>query len=291
MRGVGTASGAVTLVNALPTGVGCAVAIAIPARAEVELRPGPRSGPHRIRFEKGTETELARETVRAGLNRFAPGVSFSGEVRIESGVPVGKGLKSSSAVEGALLRAIANALHRPQDSLDLARIAARVAQKIGLSATGAFDDCVAALRGGIAFTDNLSLTPLRAAPLTPGLRAVIWVPVESHAPSPAWLERFRAESAPGRAVVEAARAGRWGEAMSLNSALVERVMGYDYGTLRAELLAAGAAMCGVSGMGPSVAALVPADRVDPVLVRFAARPGEVLNAALRPEDGTAGVVG
>lgn len=283
MHGVGGASAAVTVVNALPTGIGCAVAISIPARAEVELRRTGTRGVSRIRTEPGSSSELVKVTAAAGLSRWAPGESFSGELRIDSRIPAGKGLKSSSAVGCAVLRAIAAALHQSHSDESLARLAAEVAQQIGLSATGAFDDCLAGLRGGLAFTDNLNRTVLHADPFDLSPQVVIWVPPQTHSPSADWAERFLAEAGAGRAVVAAARAGRWGEAMTLNSELVERVMGYDYAALRADLRRLGAEMCGVSGMGPALAVLTRAKAAGAVVERLSAGPGTVLRSRLRPE--------
>ena len=288
MRGIGTTSGAITLVNALPTGIGCAHAISLPVRAEIDMRPSDERGTHRIQLERGSDTQLARETLAVGLSRFAPGEMFSGELRIDSRVPPGKGLKSSSAVGGAVLRAVASALRQSRPPKELARLAADVAQEIGLSATGAYDDCLATLRGGLVLTDNTNRTPLRSPSFALELSVILWIPPESHVPSTSWRERFRGEAEPGRAAVEAARSGRWAEAMTLNTELVERVMGYDYRALRGELLRRGAAMCGVSGMGPALAALVPPDNIDAVVSQLPADRGEILRAELRPGDETTG---
>ncbi len=288
MRGVGTTSGAVTLVNALPTGIGCALAVDLPVRAEIDLRPGASLSANRVQLELGADTELVRETLAVGLARFAPGETFCGELRVHSRVPPGKGLKSSSAVGGAVLRAIANALRRPRPLEELARLAADVAQEIGLSATGAYDDCLAALRGGLVLTDNTKRTVLRSAPFPLDLRVALWIPPETHVRSTSWLERFRAEAAAGRAAAEAARSGRWADAMTSNTELVERVMGYDYGSLRAELIAQGAVMCGVTGMGPALAALAPFSSLEGVVSRFPSGRGEIRQVALRNADGAAG---
>ena len=210
---------------------------------------------------------------------------FQGELRIDSQVPRGKGLKSSSAVGGAVLRAVASALRQSRSPEELARLAADVAQEIGLSATGAYDDCLAALRGGLVLTDNSKRTVLRSPPFTPGLGVVLWVPSKTHVPSVSFRERFQAEAGAGRAAVESARAGHWAEAMTLNTELVERIMGYDYRALRSELMAHGAAMCGVSGMGPALAALASEEHVDGVASRLPADRGEIRRIELRLRDG------
>ncbi|MFZ0829601.1 MAG: shikimate kinase [Thermoplasmata archaeon] len=286
MRGVGTASGAVTVVNALPTGIGCAVAVSLPVLAEVDLRPTEGLTSHRIQVERTSDTALVRETLRLGLSRFATGEMFSGDLRIVSAVPIRKGLKSSSAVGGAVLRAVAGALRQSRSAEELARLAADVAQEIGLSATGAYDDCLAALRGGVALTDNTNRQPIRSAPFDTDLDVALWIPSESHVPSIAWLERFRAEAEAGRTAADAARAGRWVEAMTLNTELVERVMGYDYGALRSNLMGHGATMCGVSGMGPALAVLVPRPKIDAVVAFLPQRGGEVRRARIRPAETT-----
>jgi shikimate kinase len=288
VRGVGTASGAVTLVNALATGVGCALAVKLPVRAEVDLRPSDGLAANRVQPERGSDTELVRETLAVGLARFAPGEMFTGELRIDSQVPAGKGLKSSSAVGGAILRAVAAALRQSRPPEELARLAADVAQEIGLSATGAYDDCLATLRGGLVLTDNARRTLIRSPAFALDLPVVLWIPAQSHARSTSWRERFRAESERGRAAVEAARAGRWAEAMTLNTELVERVMGYDYAALRSQLLDLGAAMCGVTGMGPALAILVPAVHLDEVVAHLPTEGGEIRQVALRAAEGAAG---
>jgi shikimate kinase len=282
VRGVGHASGAVTIVNALPTGVGCAVAISLPVRTELDLHSTEGLSSHRIQIEHAADTPLVRETVSLGLARFAPGKMFSGEVRIDSKVPVGKGLKSSSAVGASVLAAIANALRQSRPPAEFARLAADVAQEIGLSATGAFDDCLASARGGLALTDNLRRATLRTAPFDMTLHVALYIPTLMHSPSPQWLERFRAEAKSGRTAAEAARTGKWADAMSLNTELVERVMGYEYHSLRTELVQRGAVMCGVSGLGPTLAALAPPAQIEAVAEALPRDGGEVRLAQIRP---------
>jgi shikimate kinase len=288
MHGVGTSSGAVTIVNALPTGTGCALAISLPVHADLELRPDKELTAHHIQLERGSDTELVRETLAVGLSRFAHGETYSGELRIDSQIPIGKGLKSSSAVGGAVLRSLTSALRQSPSPEELARIAADVAQEIGLSATGAYDDCLAALRGGLVLTDNSNRAVLRSPPFALDVRVVLWIPPGSHVPSASLRDRFRSEGNAGRAAVEAARAGHWAEAMSLNTELVERLMAYEYRALRSELIEHGATMCGVSGMGPALAVLVPEEKVDAVIACLPADRGEIRRAELRPEYASGG---
>ena len=76
--------------------------------------------------------------------------------------------------------------------------------------------------------------------------------------------------------------------MTLNTELVERVMGYDYGALRSNLMGHGATMCGVSGMGPALAVLVPRPKIDAVVAFLPQRGGEVRRARIRRAESNPG---
>lgn len=280
MRGVGTASGAITFVNALPTGIGSAAAITLPVEAEVDLE----------REHRGTalvvlppnDTPLVRAALAAGVERFAAGRSLSARVRIRSAIPAACGLKSSSAVSGAVLAAVARAAGEPAGPTLLARMSADLSQKIGLSATGAFDDAYAALAGGAVITDNRNRKVLWAGEAPSGLTVLVWIPPFTHRPSAEWQVRYSARAPEARPAVEAALAGDLLRAMERNTELVESVQGYDYGELRRDLAERGAAASGVSGLGPALAVLLHPDRVDRVREALAPRGGEIRCADFRP---------
>lgn len=289
MRGVGHASGAITFVNALPTGVGCAAAVDLPVEARVEVeRTGAVDRPF-VALDGPSDTPLVRAAALRALERFTPDPrGYRVRVAVRSAVPVRKGLKSSSAVSCAVLEAVARAVEAPADPEELARLAADVGVERGLSATGGFDDCLAAARGGVALADNPARTVLGRPPPPTEEAVVLWVPESVHDPSPAWLGRFRAAAGEGDGAVAAARAGRWAEAMRRNTELVERTMGYPYASIRSELHDRGATMSGVTGMGPALAALGPEDCRRALVDRLTAEPGSVLSTTLRPDGAVPG---
>jgi shikimate kinase len=280
VRGVGTATGAISIVNALPTGVGSAVGVDLPARAELDLHPAGSSEKWDVRIADDARSPLVIEALTQALRRFAPGTSGRGELTVRSTVPVGRGLKSSSAVSSAVVLAAARATETPVTAVEVAQISAHASIVAGVSATGAFDDALAGLSTGIVVTDNARGELLRSIPLDATLGVALYVPTASHAPSPGLRAEFEREAVASSHAIRAAIDGDWPTAMTRNSELVERVMGYDYARARAALREAGAVGCGVSGLGPALAAVAPSPHLREISSRLPGSPGERRTLAL-----------
>jgi len=274
VHGVGEATAAITIVNALPTGIGAAVGIGLRTRVEVTLvrsGSGRRSEPT-VR-PADSSTPLVLVALATSVGRLAPdGVAAAG-LTVRTDIPSGVGLKSSSAVTSAIVLAVANAVGRTLSPTDIARSSAEIGRATGVSATGAFDDALAGLVGGVVLTDNRQDRLLHAFGVDPGLAVALWIPPGTHPPAPDARTRFTPEPPRARAAVEAARAERPWEAMELNSALVEEAMGYSYRGLRERLRGRGAVGSGASGLGPAFAAVGPRERIGELLAELPASPG------------------
>ncbi|MCI4318878.1 MAG: shikimate kinase [Thermoplasmata archaeon] len=275
MIGIGSTWGAITFVNALATGVGSAAAIDLPVRAEVEgwTSQGRRATDS---IEPACDSDLTRAALAAARGLWFPGDGTSLRLSVRSTLPPGRGLKSSSAVAAAILLAGAGAAGAPVDREAIARTTAEVNRRVGLSETGAFDDALASLEGGVVVTNNRRQLVLRRDVLPRDWKVVLWIPPTSHAPSPSLAHRFAEERERGQAAVAAAELGRWLDALEANSALVERVMGYDYGLLRGDLRRRGALGSGVSGMGPSLAAIVREEHLAEIRATFPSTLGDIV---------------
>lgn len=270
MRGVGSASGAISVVNALPLGVGAAVGIAWPAIATA--RPSAAGRRRDIVRPTRARTPLVRAAVVAARDSFAGPEGTPLAVSVRTSIPPARGLKSSSAVASAVALATARAFRREPRTAAIARLVARVSRAVGVSATGAYDDALAGLVPGVVVTDNRADVELRRFPIDPGCGVVLWIPARRHPPSPAVRRRFRQDHALAQRAVDLALDRDWARAMTANSQLVERAMGYRYERLRATLTGAGAVAAGVSGLGPTLAAVAPVGRL-PHLLRALPRPG------------------
>ncbi|HTP53919.1 MAG TPA: shikimate kinase [Thermoplasmata archaeon] len=282
MRGVGEATAAISVVNALPTGIGAAAGIALRTRVEVELEAGgQRSTPLRVTPES-SGTPLVRAAVAEGVRRFLPEDLTPVRVEVSSEIPPATGLKSSSAVTSAVLLAVANAVSRRPTAEEIARITAELGRETGVSATGAFDDALAGLSGDLILTDNSEDALLARFPIDRGLSVALWIPPGTHPAAPGSRLRFRSSPAESHAPVAAARAGRLWDAMELNSGLVEEAMDYPYRDLRRAMREAGAVASGVSGLGPSFAAVAPRGRIPSLLDLLGRRPGTVRSVDFVP---------
>lgn len=274
MRGVGEATAAITIVNALPTGIGAAVGIELRAHVEVDLRrtAGSPTSPVEIR-PPAAATPLVRSALEFAVERYAAHGFAPVDLTVRSDIPPGAGLKSSSAVSSAIVLAVANATGRTLTPTTVAAASAEIGRATGVSATGAFDDALAGLVAGAVMTDNRADRLLRAFPLPIGLAVALWVPGGTHPPAPETRRRFPTDTPETRAIAQAADAGRLWEAMELNSDLVDAAMGYTYRPTRERLRTAGAIACGTSGLGPALAAVGPRERIPALLAELAREPG------------------
>jgi shikimate kinase len=257
MPGVALASSAVTVVNALPTGIGSAIGIRRFVRATAHRVP---DGEGQVEIDPAaSRTSLAEAAARSALRNFTDRPDGI-RLEVESQVPIGRGLKSSSAVATAIIRATARSFGAEPTAAEVAHLSADAGRRTGVSATGAFDDALAGLLPGVVLTDNQGDRLLLNAPIDPAWVAVVGLPPGTHASSPSLKESFVREAGAAGQAVQAARDSRWADAMAANTRLVERVMGYDYGPIRRRLESAGALAVAVTGLGPAFWALVPRER-------------------------------
>ncbi|HYK92926.1 MAG TPA: shikimate kinase [Thermoplasmata archaeon] len=259
MKGEGVANGGISFLNALFTGVGATAGI------ELRVRAWATSGTGRgVEMEGSADTPIARSMVERASELWHAGTEVRIRAGVESEIPPRRGLKSSSAVCCALGRAVARLFSSSAAPSDIAEVAASVALATGQSATGAYDDCRAALEPGIHVTDNSLRRELRVLPTDPDWVVTLLVPPGTHPSSPEFARRLSAHRRAARRVVELLESDRALEAMERNSELVERSMGYPYAGLRERLREAGALASGVSGLGPALAVISTQERSEAV---------------------------
>jgi shikimate kinase len=268
MIGSARTRAAITITNALSTGVGCAVGIELHTEARVVLEVDSGRSSTTLEIPPEGRTRLVEESLRSALRDYFPRPGVTARLTLSTEIPVARGLKSSSAVSTAILLAVARAARASPSPLEIGRRSAEVAHRVGVSATGALDDALAGLEPGFVVTDNSRGEVLHRAEVDLGWAVALYIPAESHPRSPNVLAQFSGERAAGEKAVGAALGEDWPTAMRINTEIVERAMGYSYGGIRDRLRAFGAVASGVSGLGPTLAAIAPTERIREVAQGF-----------------------
>ncbi|MCX8162355.1 MAG: shikimate kinase [Candidatus Bathyarchaeota archaeon] len=277
-RGRAATSAAVSIVNALATGLGAALSIDLHLEAYVEIKSG--RGLY-VEFEgfQPRDTKLVEACI-SKVTRYAGLTSgYEANVRIRSDIPIAKGLKSSSAASNAIVLAAIEALGISFDSLrdklkTALNIAVDASLEAGVTITGAFDDASASMLGGMVVTDNFSRDIIYRSRPGEDLRVVLYIPKEERYTSDVDVGILKRLEGFFRLAWRLAVAGYWMEAMNINGLAVASALGYDVNPLL-DALEAGALAASPSGKGPALAAIVREDRVDGVVDRWSKLEGEV----------------
>ncbi len=245
-------NGAISIINATATGIGCSLATTDTLRAQWQW------GGDTFDFAGGDD-RLAVAAYWHLAQRL--GRRDGARIRTTSTLPPARGLKTSSAAAAAMLDAGMRAHGGTYAQDALIHDAVAINRKAGTTLTGAYDDQVAVVMGGCHITDNHSQRIEARIPIEPWHIAV-WVP--DHALPKAQIAPV--DPAPARAAVHdaiaLARRGDVPAALTVNGEAYTRLY-QDAGLPISDApvsvaLAAGARGAGLSGTGPSVAALFDA---------------------------------
>lgn len=267
MIGRGRAGGAATILNAVANWKGSAFGIGLMTYAQVEL---DHTGT--IRGDvPGLDTRLIETCVAMVLERL--GYSYGAVVRTKSDIPVASGLKSSSTAANATVLATLDALQKDMDPIEAAKIGVAAARKTGVTITGALDDALASMLGGVVVTDNREMLLMKREELdTP---VVILSPDRKLFSGETSVSRSRLISPVADVVYDLAMRGDYGRAMTINGLAYCAALG-----LSAEpvllALQAGARGASLSGTGPSYAAIIDESKVEELEAAWKPLGGKVI---------------
>ena len=279
MKGSGQAlsHGAISILNAFPTGKGGALGVDLWTRAKVSLREGPGQISGFVSSDPQESNRLAITVVQKTLEHYGYERKLQGEVITSSNIPVAVGLKSSSAVANAVALATASAIDEKIDDDTLVGIGIDASIESRVSLTGAYDDSFASYHGGGVLTDNDRRKVEKILKIPEDLKVLILVPPRKTRTGQLDRTRF----APIRRISEMAYGeasnGHVWDALTLNGLAVASILGEDP---RPALSAieAGAFGAGLSGKGPALAAIVNENSSKAVRQVFERFDGRIIEA-------------
>ena len=267
--------GAISIVNAIATGKGSALGISLKVTAEVELQKG-----HGLRFITGRNGDKLIKNI---IQKTIPKKTVESNmisIRVDSEIPIGYGLKSSSAVSNAIVLACSQ-IAREEDINDntILEVAALSSLEAKVSLTGAYDDATACYFGGFTVTDNYSRRLIRKERAPENLYAIIILPSSTTRGdvrklrnlSDIFIEAFRF-----------AESGQYWKAMQLNGVLASAALSSSYAPAMAAM-EHGALSASISGNGPSIAAVGNEYAIEPIVGALSKYDGEIIVSKVNNE--------
>ncbi|MCE4613548.1 MAG: shikimate kinase [Desulfurococcales archaeon] len=253
--GVGEATGAVSVLNAIPTMIGGAVGIELRVRAQAWVGEHVKSleGYSIVYGRKRSIEARILKAVASSVGEIV-GQEPRFRVVVESEVPVASGLKSSSSLVVSMIRALLDAMGFGGSCEEAALAGVKASKMARITVTGAYDDHLAVACSGVFITDNRYLKVLRVYE-PEKYHVAIWLPNHAYEASTRDPSVFRKYARPYAIAAELALKGDWLKAMALNGVLTSLVTGVGLEAVERALLSEHVIAAGVSGKGPAVFAV------------------------------------
>jgi shikimate kinase len=261
-----TMHGAISIVNAIATGKGSALGISLKVCAEVQLEQGQG-----VRFQTRMNNDLVNNIIYSTIPKDVIEKNLV-SVRIESEIPCGYGLKSSSSVSNALTLACCKLINPNIDDHTVLEVAVQASLDSHVTITGAYDDATACYFGGFVLTDNYAHKLIRREEAPDDIYAIILLPDK---PSRGNINKLTIMSDLFIDAFKLAEHGEYWKAMKLNGVLASTALSMKYEPILSAL-EEGAVGATLSGNGPSIAAVVYEDQIENVRSTLAKFNGDIL---------------
>ena len=243
-----TVHGAISLVNAIAIKKGATLGIALKVEATVEASSG--KGIILKSKNKSLSSRLINKTVEKIVSKKDLEQNKI-VITLDSEIPTGYGLKSSSAISSAVALACAKIFKSKftDQQILLAGVDASIESKVSI--TGAFDDACSCYYGGFNVTDNAKKKRIHFEKGPTNLVVVIFIPKNRKRGN---LNNLKPLSSVFEKAWELARKANYWEAMIINGLTTASILNSDPEIITS-LIEKGALGASVSGNGPAVAAI------------------------------------
>jgi len=247
-KAIATVHGAISLVNAIANQKGATLGIDLKVVAEIETSPG------RGIIIKSENKSLSSRLINKTIEKIISKKDLEKNkivITLDSEIPTGYGLKSSSAISSAVALVCAK-IFKPKftdQQILLAGVEASIETKVSI--TGAYDDACSCYYGGFNITDNAKRKRIHFEKGPANLIAVIYIPKNRKRGN---LKNLKTLSSVFENAWELARKSNYWEAMIINGLATALILNSDPKIIT-NLIEKGALSASVSGNGPSIAAI------------------------------------
>jgi shikimate kinase len=243
-----TVHGAISLVNAIAIQKGATLGIALKVEATVEASSG--KGITLQSKNKSLSSRLINKTIEKIVSKKDLEQNKI-TITLDSEIPTGYGLKSSSAISSAVALACAKIFKSKFTDREilLAGVDASIESKVSI--TGAFDDACSCYYGGFNVTDNAKKKRIHFEKGPTNLVVVIFIPKNRKRGN---LKNLEVLSSIFENAWELACKTNYWEAMNINGLATASILNSDPEIIL-NLIDKGALGASVSGNGPAVAAI------------------------------------
>ena len=264
-----TVHGAVSIVSAIANKKGATLGIELKVQVTIETSEG-----------KGIEIQSENRSLSSRLINKTIEKIVSKKyleknkmlITIDSEIPTGYGLKSSSAISSAIALACAK-IFKPKltdKQILVAGVDASIESKVSI--TGAYDDACSCYYGGFNVTDNGKRKRIHFERIPSNLIAVIFIPKNRKRGN---LKKLKILSSVFNNAWELAKEKKYWESMTINGLATSAILNSDPKII-IDLIEKGALAASVSGNGPSIAAIVKKDNLSNVKKVFDALEGNII---------------
>ena len=263
-----TVHGAISIVSAIASGKGAALGIT--PKVEVIMESMPGSG---ISIKSGSQNLSSRLITRT-IEKIVSKKQLSEtklNLLLNSEIPTGYGLKSSSAISSAVALAAAKLFKQKIDDskILLAGVNASIETKVSL--TGAYDDACACYYGGFMVTDNYKRKIISSKKAPTNLKVVIFIPKSRKRGN---IKKLKTLNTVFERAWNFAKNEDYWNAMILNGFATSSILNSDP-KLITQLVEKGAIGASISGNGPSIAVVTKQSNISRIKKVFSSLEGRV----------------
>ena len=261
-----TIHSAISIVNAIATGKGAALGISKKINVEMETSHG-----------NGIVIEVENKSMSSRLiNKVIEKIVSKNElsktklkISLDSEVPTGYGLKSSSAISTAVAMVCAKLFKPRMSDFEILNVGVAASIETKVSLTGAYDDACACYYGGFVVTDNYNKKIIHSEKCLNRVSAVIFIPKSRKRGN---VRKLKVSSSDFEHAWNLAKKSDYWNAMILNGLATSAILSSEPQIIP-KLIENGALGASVSGNGPSIAAIVRNDSISKIKKVFSSLDG------------------